>query len=169
MDSRAVFPYTKTKRGEGRPVRLEVHIDPNCAETVVTITAPAMTDDLRALAAQMEGAPPLLGWQGDAAVPLDPAEVLCFYAANKEVYARTPTGEYLLRLRLYELEERLDPARFVRISHSEIVNLKRITALDLSLAGTIKMTLTAGPPCYVSRRYVPKIKQALGLGRGRTP
>ena len=69
---------------------------------------------------------------------------------------------------LSELEGRLDRHTFVRISHSEIVHLKQVTALDLSLAGTIKMTLAGGAAvCWVSRRYVPKIKQALGLGRGR--
>lgn len=69
-----------------------------------------------------------------------------------------------MRLRLYELEERLDRHTFVRISHSEIVNLKRVTALDLSFSGTIKMTLADGAAvCYVSRRYVKKIKEALGL------
>ena len=86
------------------------------------------------------------------------------YAQDKGVYARSETGEvYALRLRLYELEERLDSHTFVRISHSEIVNLKQITALDLTLSGTIKMTLRDGSACFASRRYVKKIKQALGL------
>ena len=51
----------------------------------------------------------------------------------------------------------------MRISHSEIVNLKKVTALDLSLTGTIRMTLSDVTACYVSRRYVKKIKEALGL------
>ena len=51
--------------------------------------------------------------------------------------------------------------RFVRVSNSEIVNLDRVTALDLTLAGTIKMTLEGGTVCWVSRRYVRKIRQAL--------
>ena len=53
--------------------------------------------------------------------------------------------------------------RFVRISHSEIVNLRKVTALDLSLTGTIRMTLTGGVTVYVSRRYVKKMKEVLGL------
>ena len=77
-------------------------------------------------------------------------------------------GVFTVRRRLYELSGELEQWRFARISHSEIVNLKQVTALDLSLAGTIKMTLAGGAAvCWVSRRYVPKIKQALGLGRGR--
>ena len=49
------------------------------------------------------------------------------------------------------------------MSHSEIVNLRQVTGLDLSLTGTIRMTLRGGTACYVSRRYVKKIKEALGL------
>lgn len=109
------------------------------------------------------------GWRGERAIPLAPAEVLRFYAEQKEVFARRADGEHLIKLRLYELEELLNPADFVRISHSEIVNLRQVTALDLSLAGTIKMTLADGAAiCWVSRRYVPKIKEALGLRRRGT-
>ena len=43
------------------------------------------------------------------------------------------------------------------------MNLKRVTALDLSLTGTIRMTLTGGVTAYVSRRYVKKLKEVLGL------
>lgn len=68
------------------------------------------------------------------------------------------------------MEERLDRGAFVRVSHSEIVNLKQVTALDLSWAGTIQMTLCGGAAvCWVSRRYVPKIKEALGLKRRNAP
>ena len=38
-----------------------------------------------------------------------------------------------------------------------------VTALDLSLTGTIKMTLAGETACYVSRRYVKKLKEALRL------
>lgn len=79
------------------------------------------------------------------------------------VCAGTAEGEYLLRLRLYELENRLDPQRFVRISHAEIVNLDKVRCFDLNLAGTICIRLADGSVTYVSRRYVSKIKQLLGV------
>ena len=60
-------------------------------------------------------------------------------------------------------EERLDNNLFVRISNSEIVNLKKVKSLDLSFAGTICMELSNGDVSYVSRRYVSKIKKILGL------
>jgi DNA-binding LytR/AlgR family response regulator len=77
--------------------------------------------------------------------------------------AITGNGEYTLRLRLYELEDRLDKNSFVRISNSEIINLRKVKGFDLSFTGTICVTLSNSKVTYVSRRYVAKIKQVLGI------
>ena len=90
-------------------------------------------------------------------------DILRFYGEEKEVRAQTAAGTYTVRLRLYELEERLAGLRFARISHSEIVNLSKVTALDLTLTGTVRITLADGTVCWASRRYVKKIKEVLGL------
>ena len=72
-------------------------------------------------------------------------------------------GEYALRLRLYEAEQRLDSKTFVRISNSDIINLRKVKSFDLSFVGTICITLSNGTVTYVSRRSVAKIKQLLGM------
>ena len=90
-------------------------------------------------------------------------DILRFFADGKGVSCQTAGGVYAVRQRLYELEEELEDARFVRVSNSEIVNLNKVSALDLSLTGTIKLTLEGAAAVYVSRRYVRKIKQVLGL------
>ena len=74
-----------------------------------------------------------------------------------------PEVTVTVRERLYELERQLTGHPFARVSHSEIVNLKRVTALDLRLTDTIRMSLTGGVTVYVSRRYVKRIKEVLGL------
>ena len=61
------------------------------------------------------------------------------------------------------MEEQLDNRKFVRISNSEIVNIKKIKKLDTSLTGTICMYLEGEKMTYVSRRYVSKIKKVLGI------
>ena len=43
------------------------------------------------------------------------------------------------------------------------MDLRKVTALDLSLTGTIRMTLAGGVTVYASRRYVKKMKEVLGL------
>ena len=143
---------------------VKVRIDSAARDVSVTITAPAMTDEVRALAARLSHREALLlAWDGETAVPLRGEDILRCYGEDKGVRVQTDRGVYDLRERLYELEGKLDRHTFVRISHSEIVNLGKVTALDLSLTGTIRMTLTGGTVCWVSRRYVKKIKEALGL------
>lgn len=86
-----------------------------------------------------------------------------FYAEKQKVYAQTKSENYTLHIRLYELEQELSEHDFVRISNSEIVNIKKIKSLDTSITGTIKMFLEGGIETYVSRRNVKKIKNALKI------
>lgn len=85
------------------------------------------------------------------------------YASSGKIFAVTHKGEYTLRLRLYEIEERLPSHQFVRISNSEIINLKKVNSFDLSYTGTICVKLANGTVTYVSRRYVAKLKKILGI------
>ena len=145
-------------------MEVEVRIEPERTDVRVVIHAPARTEEVeRLLAVLSEREKGLLGFRGTEAVMLAPETILRFYGEDKEVRAQTAEGVYTVRHRLYELEERLDRQQFVRISHSEIVNLRQVTGLDLGLTGTIRMTLEGGVTVYVSRRYVKKMKEVLGL------
>ena len=106
-------------------MQIEIKLDPSCTEPKVTVTAAAMDETVRQIVDRLQEAPPqvLTGLREDKWQVLAPEDLIRLYAAAGKVYAVTAQGEYSLRLRLYELEERLDPRRFVRISHSEIVNL----------------------------------------------
>lgn len=130
------------------------------------LETPALTPEveelIRRLEAMEDGTLP--GFREEKAYLLKTADVVRFYGQDKAVLAQNEQGEtFEVKLRLYELEEKLDKHTFVRTSNSEIVNLKKVTALDLTLAGTIQMTLTGGTVCWVSRRNVKKLKEALGL------
>ena len=163
LDGGALFGYTEG-REEAGALKIDVTLDPALEEMLVKVLSPGETEELQALLRRLEEPQRLTGFREGTAVPLEAAEVLRFYGEDKEVRAQALGGEvYTVRLRLYELEERLDRKAFVRVSHSEIVNWKRVTALDLSLSGTIRVTLEGGVATYVSRRYVKKIKEVLGI------
>lgn len=146
-------------------MKVEIRIVPERTEPAVVIEAAERTPEVEALAKALsqQKSGLLTARQGEQAVFLAPEEVLRFYGEQKLVKAQTITGVWTVEPRLYELEEQLDRHTFVRISHSEIVNLRKVTGLDLSLTGTICMTLEGGTKVYVSRRYVKKIKEALDL------
>lgn len=96
-------------------------------------------------------------------IMLSTRDILRIYTENQRVMVQDVQGVYSTQEKLYELEERLDEGQFFRISKSEIVNLKKIKRLDLSITGTIKVMLSDGTETYTSRRNVTKLKQILGI------
>lgn len=142
-------------------MKVEIRVDPTLSEPEAVLYAPCVTPQLEALAKRLsEGDEEKLTVyteRGAAFLPL--GEVVRLYAERQSVLAQTLRATYTVRQRLYELEERLAPHRFVRISNSEIVNARMITGMDFSRAGTIRMSLRGGIETYASRRYVSKIKK----------
>lgn len=146
-------------------MQVEVKIDASCHELKLIILTDAMTEEVNGLIQKLsDHSLQMISGSKDGKITiLEPNDLFRIYAGNGKVFAVTGSGEYLLRLRLYEAEERLNPAQFVRISHSEIINLKKVKNFDLNFTGTISVELTDGTTTYVSRRYIPKIKKILGI------
>ena len=146
-------------------MQVEIKIDSTYEEAKIIILTSKMTDEISMLVKRISEEVPqvLSGFRNDILEVLEQSEILRIYAAAGKVFAKTIDGEYTLRLRLYELEERLDKNLFVRISNSEIINLKKVRKFDLSFTGTICVYLSDGTVTYASRRYVNKIKQVLGI------
>ena len=84
---------------------------------------------------------------------IEPEDLIRIYASTGKVFAVTHKGEYALRLRLYEIEERLPPHQFVRISNSEIINLKQVNNFDLSFTGTILSLIHISSAAATSPTY----------------
>ena len=143
-------------------MQVEIKIDSTVREPKVIVLTDRMTDEVNEIVRKISETEPamLAGFREDTVTVLDPEEIYRIYAANGKVFAVTAKEEYSLRMRLYEAEERFRGSSFVRISNSEMINLKTVRSFDLSLAGTI---LKNGEAAYVSRRYVGKIKEALGM------
>lgn len=80
-------------------------------------------------------------------------------------YARlhVPGRTYLLRETMSALEDKLDPAQFVRIHRSTIVNIERIRELEPMFAGEYMVILQDGTKLPSSRTYRDKLHQVLKL------
>lgn len=146
-------------------MQIEIKIDKSCCEPRIIIETDQITDEIQEIISKLSNssARMLTGFRENTLEILNQQEILRIYAQSGKVLAATTSGEYTLRFRLYELEQRLDPTCFVRISNSEIINLKKVKGFDLNLAGSIRVTLTDGSVTYISRRYISKIKQLLGI------
>ena len=146
-------------------MQVEIKIDDNCIEPKVMIITDKVTDEINDILNMLSSKTPevITGFYNDLAEILSPDDIIRIYAEDGKIFASVNSKEYILRQRLYELEEQLNKYSFVRISNSEIINLKKVRNFDLSLSGTICVTLSDGTATYVSRRYVSKIKKVLGL------
>ena len=69
----------------------------------------------------------------------------------------------LIRRSLNSLEEQLDPAMFFRAGRKEIVNLKWIEKVDISVAGGLAVTLRGGRSIEMSRRQSTRLREILSL------
>ncbi len=94
-------------------------------------------------------------------VMLPQRKIFRIYIVNRKILIQTSERLYEVRKNLRDLEELLDPESFIRISQSEILNIKRVKNFDFSSTGTIEVELENGDKTYVSRRRVKEIKAAL--------
>ncbi len=69
---------------------------------------------------------------------------------------------HLMRGTMAALEARLDPARFIRIHRSTIVNVDRLRKLSPSFEGEYAVVLHDGTKLRLSRGYHDRIKALLG-------
>ncbi|WP_031548601.1 LytTR family DNA-binding domain-containing protein [Oribacterium sp. FC2011] len=94
-------------------------------------------------------------------VMLPQRKIFRIYIVNRKILIQTSERLYEVRKNLRDLEELLDSESFIRISQSEILNIKRVKNFDFSSTGTIEVELENGEKTYVSRRRVKEIKAAL--------
>ena len=146
-------------------MQVEIKIDSSYTDPKIIIMTAYMTDEVSSIVKKLsENVSQIIpGYKDEKIEILEPADLIRIYANSGKVFAVTGKGEYTLQLRLYEAEERLPSNQFIRISNSEIINLKKVNNFDLSFTGTICVKLSNGITTYVSRRYVPKLKKILGI------
>ncbi|KGR77902.1 LytTR family DNA-binding domain-containing protein [Ureibacillus manganicus] len=146
-------------------MKIELSIDPTCEEPKLIIITNEVTDEItdimEFLSPDSFGRISAYTHRGVSIVNIQ--NIIRIFTENKKVYIQTSKDIAEVKLRLYELEEKLNSKQFVRISNSEIVNIDEIANMDISKTGTIGVTLNGNIQTYASRRYVTKIKKQLGL------
>ena len=84
---------------------------------------------------------------------LKPEEVEWIHSAANYAELHARGRSFLVRMTMSELEERLDPARFVRIHRSTIVNVDRVAEIQPAYHGEFQVVLQDGAKLRLSRRY----------------
>ena len=101
---------------------------------------------------------------GDDVLVVPEAEVLCFSAGDKYVNLVTEGRTFVTDFTLKDLEERLDPERFLRIHKSTIVALPRVGRIGRWFGGELVVVLDdkAGTRLKVGRTYLESFRERMG-------
>jgi two-component system LytT family response regulator len=94
---------------------------------------------------------------------LIPVEQLASVVAHGELLRLTTVGNqrYTITYRLKDLEARLDPAQFVRLSRGTLANLAQIQRVSPMPGGTYVVTLATGHQLGVSRLRARALREHL--------
>jgi two-component system LytT family response regulator len=93
---------------------------------------------------------------------LNTREIDWLEADDKYVHLHTAKGARMVRQTLSAMEAELDPAKFVRIHRSTIVNIERIKELQPLFNGEHSLLLENGTKLILTRSYRDKLFERLG-------
>lgn len=101
---------------------------------------------------------------GDELLVVPEGEVLCFQAEDKYVNLLVEGRSFITDFTLKELEQRLDPERFVRIHKSAIIALPRVKKIAKWFQGEQVVILDdkAGTRLRVGRSFVEQFRSRMG-------
>lgn len=95
---------------------------------------------------------------------IDINDIIIISKQDRYLFIKTVNGKYVINQPLYKMEEVLDQTWFVKISQSEIVNLKYVKKWNFDKGGIILIELSDGTTSYTSRRCASHIKEILKKG-----
>ncbi len=148
-------------------MKIEIAVEKGLKERRVVIHTDNVDGEISSLIERISGC----GEKSDCVTAFDESgalfipyrDIFRIYSNDKKVFAETAEGTFVLKTRLYELENILDSRVFMRISNSEIINLRQVKRMDTSLMGTICVSMKNGTQTYASRRYVALIRKKLDI------
>lgn len=128
------------------------------------IGEPAPVDAVERLSGTIGGGPisRLFVRNGGVLLPLAVEQVSRFEADGDYVIAHVNGTTQVLHLALSRLEERLDPARFMRVHRAHLVNLEQVRAFKPDVNGNLEALMCDGSRVPVSRSRAKDIRS---LGR----
>lgn len=94
-------------------------------------------------------------------------EIDWFEASDNYVCLHCGRETHVVRETMSELESRLDPARFLRVHRSAIVNLDRIRELQPWFRGDYRVILRDGTELTLTKNHREQLESRLLLGSGR--
>lgn len=95
------------------------------------------------------------------AVSIRIEDILYFEAVGELVFAYLEKDMYEIRMRLYQIEERLQQHNIRRASKSMLVNIEHILSVRSALNGRLFAKMENGEEILISRNYTKQIAKCI--------
>ncbi len=109
----------------------------------------------------------LCGYEGDRMYRFPLAGVYYFEAVDEHCFAYTKQHVFLVKMRLYALENAYRGQYFVRCSKAVLLNLMKLDSLSPARNGRFTAHLKNGEKIVISRQYAGELKKAVWEGLSR--
>lgn len=100
---------------------------------------------------------------GDKILIIPDDKIQFIKAEDKYTFIHTDDKEYIIPFTLKELEQRLDPEKFVRVHRAFIVNLGQIASIHRWFGGRLLLKMRNQREITVSQSYTSAFKQKINL------
>ena len=143
---------------------MKVTIQEGFPHTEVVIQCPETTEEIQKLETLLSNSGiKLLCTQDHKKQFVDKQDIFYIESVDKRSFVYTAEAVYETNLKLYELEEMLEPFGFFRNAKSQIINIGKIKSLCPDFGGRIEVEMENGEKSIISRQYAKLFKERIGL------
>lgn len=138
-------------------------IDPDKEEEIV-IRCHVLGDEVTAILNKLRKSESvLLGSKDGETFRIAVKDVYYIESVDNKTFICVQKDVFESKQKLYELEELTLGTKLFRCSKSMILNIGKIRSVSASMNGRFEAKLLNGESVVISRQYVPKLKEKLGM------
>lgn len=145
-------------------MKISIDIDNTKQDTEILISCHTLTPEIEKIIATLRMLNQQIMVEKDQETHiLDITKILYIEAVDRKTFVYTKEDCFESKLKLYEMEERLEECGFFRASKSCLVHLRHIKSLKKDIDRKLRLTMESGEQLIVSRQYADEIKRRLGV------
>lgn len=147
-------------------IKVRTNISSEFQEIEVCINAPEKNEEVQRLenellARNVNVIKQIIAMRNNDIFIINVSDVIMFFSEEKNNFCKTKDGIFLIKEKLYYLEDVLPSREFIRISNSTIINIKHVKCFNTSIIGRIVVKFKDGKEENVSRRRTAEIMKFL--------
>lgn len=143
-------------------MKLTINVNERYTEPEITVNCSKLDDEINKLISSIQLFDmKIAGRKDNREYTLEIGDIIYIESIDKRTVLYTLTDSYENPFKLYELEAKLEPKGFLRVSKNCLVNINFINSIETESNSRLILTMPRDIQLIVSRLYATEIKQKL--------